>query len=253
MPPFSTTHRLSTLPGVRHGFFGRQGGTSTGLYDSLNLGQGSGDSARSIIANRKLVRDAMQADYLISCYQIHSADVIEITEPLEHRPEADAMICRVPGLALCILTADCVPVLFADTEAGIIGAAHAGWKGAIGGVCPTTIAAMEKAGADRSNIVASIGPAIQQESYEVGEEFQARFAEDDAENTRFFLPGAPGKFQFDLTGYVRTQLLAEGLGAVEQLDHDTCAMEETYFSNRRRNHRGDPDYGRNGSVIVLGD
>jgi len=248
-----TTHHLSTLPNVAHGFFGRRGGVSTGLYDSLNIGAGSGDDARAIRTNRERLCGAIGAQQLLSCFQIHSAKVVHVTEPWTTRPQADAMVTNRPEIALCILTADCVPIFFADASAGIIGAAHAGWKGAIGGVAQATIEAMEALGAERANITAAIGPAIQQGSYEVGAEFRDTFLADDPANSRFFEAAQEPnqKSHFDLTGYVQRALLAEGIGAVDNLGHDTCAMEETYFSNRRRNHRGEPDYGRNGSVIML--
>lgn len=250
--PVTTTHHLSTLPGIAHGFFGRRGGVSTGLYASLNIGEGSGDEARAIRANREAICKSIGAKHLLSCFQVHSAKVIEVTEPWKTRPQADAMVTATPGLGLCILTADCVPVLFADAEAGVIGAAHAGWKGAIAGVTTATIEAMEKLGAERARITAAIGPAIQQASYEVGPEFRDTFRAADPGNDRFFTPPTDaGKSQFDLTGYVKASLLSEGLGAIDNLGHDTCAMEAEYFSNRRRNLRGEPDYGRNGSAILL--
>ncbi len=255
-----TTHHLSTLPGIAHGFFGRRGGVSTGLYDSLNIGAGSGDDARAIRTNRERLSNAIGARHLLSCFQIHSSKVVRVTKPWTTRPQADGMVTDQPGIALCILTADCVPILFADASAGVIGAAHAGWKGAIGGVAEATIEAMEALGAERSNITAAIGPAIQQASYEVGAEFRETFVNADQANAKFFTcdpsqseaaRGSNQKPHFDLTGYVQRALLAEGIGAVDNLGHDTCAMEEAYFSNRRRNHRGEPDYGRNGSVIML--
>ncbi len=251
MPPLAEAHNLSTIEGVRHGFFGRQGGTSTGIYESLNLGQGSGDSDRAIVANRKLVKDAVSADHLLSCYQVHSARAVHVFEPFEERPEADAMVTDSPGLGLCVLSADCVPVLFADPVRKVIGAAHAGWKGALGGVCEATLEAMIKIGAKREQIVAAIGPAIQQDSYEVGPEFRDRFNDKDRGYDRFFRPGEGDRYHFDITGFVQSTLLGEGIAAVDNLGHDTCAMEETYFSNRRRNHKQEPDYGRNGSVIVI--
>ncbi len=251
MPDFSVSKALSGANDVSHGFFGRQGGTSTGLYDSLNLGQGSGDKARCIIANRKLVRDAIGADHLLSCYQIHSTTVVRVTAPFEERPQADAMVTDRPGLGLCILTADCVPVLFADTKNGVIGAAHAGWKGALGGICEATIAEMETLGATRETIVAGIGPAIQQKSYEVGPEFRDRFNGTCRSNDRFFRPGAGDRYHFDITGFVQSVLEREGLTRVDNLGLDTCELEHEYFSNRRRNLRGEADYGRNGSVIIL--
>ena len=252
-PPFATTPQLSALSGIRHGFFGRKGGVSTGLYESLNIGQGSDDDVQAIRDNRDLVRDAVAAEKLLSCFQVHSAKVVTVTEPWRTRPQADAMVTTVPGLALCVLSADCVPILLADEETKVIGAAHAGWKGALGGVCEATIAQMEALGAERHSIVAGIGPAIQQASYEVGPEFRDTFVGEYEWTDRLFKAGREDRSHFDLTGYVETVLRREGLNAVDNLGHDTCAMEDDYFSNRRRNHRGENDYGRNGSVIVLGD
>jgi len=242
---------MSTLDGITHGFFGRQGGVSSGLYDSLNIGEGSNDKAEDLAANRAIIRKTMGADHLLSCYQIHSPTVIKVTQPWTERPQADAMVTQRAGIALCILTADCVPVLFADPVAKVIGAAHAGWRGAFEGVCEATLKAMEALGADRDNITAAIGPAIQQASYEVGPEFRDTWVGAHEWTDRLFKAGEGEKSYFDLTGYVRTTLLSEGVAAIDNLGHDTCAMENTYFSNRRRNHRGEADYGRNGSVIML--
>ncbi|MEM7637804.1 MAG: peptidoglycan editing factor PgeF, partial [Pseudomonadota bacterium] len=186
-----------------------------------------------------------------SCFQVHSAKVVEVTEPWRTRPQADGMVTKVPGLALCILSADCVPVLFADSEAKVIGAAHAGWKGAIAGICEATLSAMEGLGADRSRIHAAIGPAIQQPSYEVGPEFRDTFVGEQEWTDRLFQAGREDRSHFDLIGFVRAVLKREGIGAIDNIGHDTCAMEDDYFSNRRRNHRGETDYGRNGSVIML--
>ncbi|MEL6861911.1 MAG: peptidoglycan editing factor PgeF [Pseudomonadota bacterium] len=252
-PPFALAENLSDLEGMKHGFFGRQGGVSTGLYESLNIGQGSDDEAQNIRDNRALIRDALGAEKLLSCFQVHSAKVVTVTEPWHTRPQADAMVTKAPGLALCVLSADCVPVLFADPDNKVIGAAHAGWKGAIAGVCEATMSAMEELGADRENIHAAIGPAIQQESYEVGPEFRDTFVGEHEWTDRLFKAGRDDRSHFDLTGYVQTVLQREGVKTVSNLGHDTCSMEETYFSNRRRNHRGEADYGRNGSVIVLTD
>lgn len=242
---------MSTLDGIAHGFFGRRGGVSNGLYDSLNIGEGSNDRAEDIAANRAIIRKTMGADHLLYCYQIHSPTVVTVTQPWTERPQADAMVTREPRIALCILTADCVPVLFADPIARVIGAAHAGWRGAFEGVCEATIEAMEALGADRDNITAAIGPAIQQASYEVGPEFRDTWVGAHQWTDRLFKAGEGEKSYFDLTGYVRTTLLSEGVAAIDNLGHDTCAMEDTYFSNRRRNHHGEADYGRNGSVIML--
>jgi YfiH family protein len=250
-PPKTLAHHLSTLPGVTHGFFGRKGGVSTGLYESLNIGEGSGDDAQAIRDNRELIRDAIDAEHLLSCFQIHSAKVVTVAEPWKTRPQADAMVTDKPGIALCILTADCVPILFADPTAKVIGAAHAGWKGALGGVAEATIEAMEEMGADRSNITAAIGPAIQQASYEVGPEFRDTWVGTYEWTDRLFKAGESDHSYFDLTGYIQAILLREGISAIDNLGHDTCAMEDDYFSNRRRNHHGEPDYGRNGSVIML--
>ena len=250
-PPSTLGHRFSTLAGITHGFFGRKGGVSTGLYDSLNIGEGSDDAPEAITQNRDLIRQAIGADHLLSCYQIHSPTVITVTEPWDERPEADAMVTTKPGLALCILTADCVPILFADPDAKVIGAAHAGWKGTLAGVAEATIDAMEALGADRSNITAAIGPAIQQASYEVGPEFRDTWVGTHEWTDRLFKAGQNNHAYFDLTGYIRATLLREGISGIDNVGHDTCAIEDTYFSNRRRNHRGEPDYGRNGSVIML--
>ena len=251
MPPHAHAKCLSGIDDIRHGFFGRKGGVSTGLYESLNIGQGSDDDVQSIRDNRDLIRDAVGADKLLSCFQVHSAKAVTVTEPWHSRPQADAMVTKAPGLALCILSADCVPVLFADVEAQVIGAAHAGWKGAIAGVCEATLEAMEALGADRARTVSAIGPAIQQASYEVGPEFRDTFVGEYEWTDRLFIAGRDDRSHFDLVGYVETVLKREGVGTVENLGHDTCAMEEDYFSNRRRNQRGEADYGRNGSVIVL--
>lgn len=243
--------QLSTLQGVKHGFFGRKGGVSTGLYESLNIGQGSDDDVQAIRDNRDRIRDALGAEKLLSCFQVHSAKAITVTEPWRTRPQADGMVTKVPGLALCVLSADCVPILFADAEAGIIGAAHAGWKGAIGGICEATLQAMDEIGALRDRVVAAIGPAIQQASYEVGPEFRDTFVGEQEWTDRLFKAGRDDRSHFDLVGFVHAVLQREGVGTIDNLGHDTCAMEEDYFSNRRRNHRGEPDYGRNGSVIML--
>jgi len=250
-PPRAQAQNLTGLEQIRHGFFGRKGGVSTGIYESLNIGQGSEDEAQAIRDNRALIRETMQAEKLLSCFQVHSAKVVTVTEPWRTRPQADAMVTTEPGLALCILSADCVPILFADQDAGVIGAAHAGWKGALAGVGEATIEAMEALGAARENIRAAIGPAIQQASYEVGPEFRDTFVGEHEWTDRLFKAGRDDRSHFDLTGFVQTMLSREGVGSVENLGHDTCAMEADYFSNRRRNHRGETDYGRNGSVIVL--
>ncbi|KCZ87416.1 peptidoglycan editing factor PgeF [Hyphomonas jannaschiana] len=251
-PPFETAPGLSGLKGIRHGFFGRKGGVSTGLYASLNAGPGSNDDAAAVAKNRDIIRQAMGADALLSCHQIHSADVVHVTEAWDtDRPQADAMVTTLPGLALCILTADCTPVLFADAEAGVIGAAHAGWKGALGGVLEATVASMTELGARPGHIHAAIGPTIGQASYEVGPEFRDIFLDASPASEYLFVPGKGDRFHFDLPAYCQASLTAMDIGHVADLGLDTCALEDGYFSNRRRNHRGEPDYGRNASVIVL--
>ncbi|MEL6857286.1 MAG: peptidoglycan editing factor PgeF [Pseudomonadota bacterium] len=250
-PPFAQGHKLATLTGVQHGFFGRQGGVSSGIYASLNIGQGSDDDAQNIRDNRDRIRRAMGADKLLSCFQVHSAKVVTVTEPWRTRPQADAMVTKVPGLALCVLSADCVPVLFADTDAGVVGAAHAGWKGALAGVCEATLDAMEAQGASRGAVQVAIGPAIQQPSYEVGPEFRDTFVGEQEWTDRLFRAGRDDRSHFDLTGFVEETLRQAGVRDIDNLGHDTCAMADTYFSNRRRTHAGEADYGRNGSVILL--
>ncbi|WP_321490752.1 peptidoglycan editing factor PgeF [uncultured Hyphomonas sp.] len=251
-PPFETAPGLAGLKGVRHGFFGRKGGVSTGLYASLNAGAGSDDDAAAVARNREIIRAAMGADALLSCHQIHSADVVHVTEAWDaDRPQADAMVTSLPGLALCILTADCTPVLFADAEAGVIGAAHAGWKGALGGVLESTVASMTELGAEPARIRAAIGPTIGQASYEVGPEFRDTFLEASPASEHLFVQGQGDRYHFDLPAYCHASLAAMDIGHIADLGLDTCALEDGYFSNRRRNHRGEPDYGRNASVIVL--
>ncbi len=250
-PPFETAPGLLHGTGLRHGFFGRRGGVSTGLYESLNTGEGSDDRPEAVAENRTRVARALGAKWLLSCYQIHSADVVTLSGPWNVRPPADAMVTDRPGLGLCILSADCTPVLLADDNAGIIGAAHAGWKGALAGILPATIAAMVRLGARREAIVAAIGPAIRQASYEVGPDFRAAFLAREAASDDLFAPGRGDRLQFDLAGFCARQLAREGLARIDDIGHDTCAMDHAYFSNRRRNLRGEADYGRNASAIVL--
>jgi polyphenol oxidase len=253
-----TTPVLDDLAGVRHGFFGREGGVSGGLYGSLNCGFGSGDIAENVAENRARVAAALGlgADRLVSCYQVHSPTVVAVDRPWprEENPKADAMVTRQRGLALGILTADCAPVLFADSRAGVIGAAHAGWRGAVSGVVEATLAAMETLGAERSRVRAAIGPCIAQPSYEVGPEFPAPFLAEDAANGRFFL-SAPrdGHFLFDLGGYVEEKLRAAGIAAIDRSRADTAREEDRFFSYRRTCLKGEKDYGREISVIALAD
>lgn len=245
--------RSRLLDGVAHGFLGRKGGVSTGMTAGLNVGTGSADDPAAIAENRRLAGDAvLPGARLATVYQVHSADcVMAEAWDLPDRPRADALVTDRPGLLLGILTADCAPVLLADADAGIVGAAHAGWKGAIGGVTDATVSAMEKLGARRDRIAAAIGPCIARTSYEVDEDFARRFEAADPANERFFASGRPGHFQFDLEAYVAARLAAAGVTRIETLGLDTYADEARFFSFRRATHRGEPDYGRQISLIGL--
>jgi YfiH family protein len=249
-PPFVTAHALAGLP---HGFFGREGGVSTGAMASLNCGWGSGDDLSLITENRRRAADALvPGARIVSPHQIHSAEVVVAGDwPDDDRPHADAVVTDRPGILLGILTADCAPVLFADKEAGIIAAAHAGWKGALAGVTDATLSAMEKLGADRSRIAAAIGPCIARASYEVDHAFAERFLDADPENDRFFAEGPRGKPHFDLESYVLHRLAAAGLTRIEALGADTYAADPRYYSYRRSTHRSEPSYGRQLSLIGL--
>jgi YfiH family protein len=249
-PPFAAAHSLA---GVPHGFFGREGGVSAEAMASLNCGWGSGDDLALIVENRRRAADALlPGTRIVSPHQIHSADVVEAGDwPDDARAPADAVVTNRPGLLLGILTADCAPVLFADREAAVIGAAHAGWKGALGGVTDATIAAMEKLGADRSRIAAAVGPCIARASYEVDVAFAERFLDADPENDRFFIEGPVGKPHFDLESYVLNRLAAAGLTRIEALGLDTYALEGRFYSYRRSTHRAEPSYGRQISLIGL--
>lgn len=251
-----TTGPLNDLPGVRHAFFTRRGGVSEGIYDSLNCGFGSRDDADCVATNRLRAMEKIEiADTrLVTVHQHHSAEVarVEIPWPAEESPKADALVTTCPEIALGILTADCAPVLLADAEAGVIGAAHAGWKGALGGVLGNTVAAMVELGARAERIIAGVGPCIAQRSYEVGPEFPGRFLEQDPENEIFFMDnGKTGKAHFDLKGYVARRLVAAGVRHVEVLPCDTCAEETLFFSHRRSVKSGEGDYGRGLSAIYL--
>jgi len=246
--------RAEALYGVKHGFLGRRGGVSTGVHAGLNVGTGSDDEADAIAANRLLAVEAVAPDAsLVTVYQVHSADVVTVVAPIdfEERPRADAMVTSTPGLALGILTADCAPVLLADADSGVVGAAHAGWKGAFAGVCEATVDAMVALGADRARIAAAIGPCIARASYEVDDGFLARFAKADPASERFFGGGRPGHHQFDLEGYVASRLAAAGVARIEALGLDTYADEARFFSYRRATHRGESSYGRQISLIAL--
>jgi YfiH family protein len=242
------------LQGVRHGFLGRGGGVSEGICTGLNVGWGSGDDRDSIRENRRRAVDSVAPGAaLVTLHQVHSPDALYVTEPWpdEARPRADAMVTDRPGLVLGILTADCAPVLLADRDAGVVAAAHAGWKGALGGVIEATVTEMERRGAARGRIVAAAGPCIARKSYEVGEAFLRRFAETDPEHERFFSLGREGHHQFDLEGFVLARLAAAGLTRIEALGEDTYSQPERFFSYRRATHRGEPDYGRQISLIAL--
>ena len=241
------------LAPLRHGFFTRKGGASSGVFDGLNCGLGSSDQADVVKINRARVAEAMQVapDHLVTVHQIHSADVQVIDGPLQNNPKADAMVTSTPGTALAILTADCQPVLFADQQAGVIGAAHAGWRGALDGVLEATLDAMETLGAERGNIRAVIGPSISQAAYEVGPEFIEEFLDNDSANSRFFANGDGDRYQFDLTGYGLHRLRSAGVGQAEWTRHCTYSDPDRFFSYRRATHAGEADYGRLISAIRL--
>lgn len=247
-------NRATALAGVAHGFLGRRGGVSTGLHDGLNVGTGSADEAAAITENRRRATAAvLPAATLVTLYQVHSAECVTVCAPFDHalRPHADALVTDRPGLALGVLTADCAPVLLADREAGVVGAAHAGWKGALAGVTDTTILAMEALGARRDRIAAAVGPCIARTSYEVDLAFRHRFEQADAQNERFFADGRAGHAQFDLEAYVAHRLAAAGLTRIETLGLDTYADPARFFSYRRATHRGEPDYGRQIAIIGI--
>ncbi|MDU8942993.1 peptidoglycan editing factor PgeF [Ovoidimarina sediminis] len=242
------------LKGIRHGFFTRKGGASSGVFDGLNCGPGSSDQKEMVEINRARVAQAMDVgpDALLTVHQVHSPDVIEVDGPVgTPRPKADALVTATPGLALAVLTADCQPVLFADPDAGVVGAAHAGWKGALEGVLEATIDAMEGLGAKRGRICAVIGPAISQRAYEVGPEFMDRFLDTDPATARFFAGGDGDRVQFDLPAYGLARLRAAGIGEAEWTRHCTYSDPARFFSYRRSVHRKEADYGRLISVIRL--
>jgi YfiH family protein len=249
---------LSALGGIRHAFFTRDGGVSDGIYASLNGGVGSDDAPAQVAENRARMAAALGVapDCLLTAHQIHSPDVVTIERPWApaERPRADAIVTRTSGLAIGVTTADCGPVLLADAAAGVIGAAHAGWRGAATGVLEATIAAMERCGADRARMVAALGPMIRQPNYEVGPEFVTRFTADDGANERFFRP-SPRKDHalFDLPGYIAARLAGAGVRKVEDLGHCTYADAARFFSYRRSTHRAEKDYGRHINAIALGN
>jgi YfiH family protein len=246
--------RAVSLGEFPHGFLGRRGGVSTGELAGLNVGYGSHDDREAIAGNRRLAVAALLPEAeLATVHQIHSAEALHVQRawPQDQRPRADAMVTDTPNLLLGILTADCAPVLFADHRAVVVGAAHAGWRGALAGVTDATIAAMERLGARRENIHAAVGPCIGQPSYEVDEAFRARFLDHDPDNARFFVPGDAGKPHFDLEAYVVHRLLAVGIDEVEALNLDTYSDAGRFYSYRRSTHRGEADYGRQLSAIAI--
>lgn len=247
------TWTSTALGDVPHGFLGRAGGVSTGIYAGLNVGLGSDDDRAAILENRRRAGEAvLPGAALVTLHQVHSADVVTVDAPIPDntRPPADALVTAMPGLLLGILTADCVPVLFADRQAGVVGAAHAGWKGAIAGVTDRTLDAMEALGARRQRIGCAIGPCIARSSYEVDAAFVQRFLDADPGNERFFADGGrPGHAQFDIEAYVAARLAAAGVQRIEMLGQDTYAQPDRFFSYRRSCHKGEPGYGRQISLI----
>jgi YfiH family protein len=246
--------RAVSLGQLPHGFLGRRGGISVGECAGLNVGFGSHDDPEAIAGNRRLAVAALlpEAD-LATVHQVHSADVVVTDQswPQGERPRADAMVTDRPNLLLGILTADCAPVLFADHRAVVVGAAHAGWRGALAGVTDATIEAMERLGSRRENIHAAVGPCIAQPSYEVDDDFRARFIHSDADNARFFADGSSGKPRFDLEAYVVHRLIAAGIDEIEALNLDTYSDADRFFSYRRSTHRHEADYGRQLSAIAI--
>ena len=241
---------------VRHAFFTRQGGVSEGVFASLNCGFGSRDDRASVARNRELAAErlGLESDRLVTCHQIHGTDVVTVTSPWAYAdsPRADAMVCRTPGIALGVLAADCAPILLVDPAAGVIGAAHGGWRGALAGVAEATVGAMTRLGARPEHIRAVVGPCIAQPSYEVGPEFRDAFIAVSPENAGFFrIAARDGHFRFDLPGFLLHRLGKLGLAAVEHTGHDTAAEEDLFFSYRRACLRGERDYGRGLAAIAL--
>lgn len=244
------------VPGITHGFFTREGGFSSGIFAALNCGLGSGDDKDTVRQNRGLVAQAMGIgpECLLTAYQVHSADAMVVSGPwaTEERPRVDALVTNQPGLAVGVLTADCGPLLFADMEARVVAAAHAGWKGALSGITARTLEAMEGLGATRRNVTAIIGPMISKAAYEVGPEFPDRFTDAAPANARYFTASTrPGHSMFDLPAYLEDRLRDEGAGAVVNLSLCTFSDERRFFSYRRTTHRGEKDYGRLISAIAL--
>ncbi|WP_146344194.1 peptidoglycan editing factor PgeF [Falsiphaeobacter marinintestinus] len=241
------------LTPVRHGFFTRKGGASSGVFSGLNCGSGSSDQSAAVEINRQRVAEAMDVEKsaLVGVHQVHSADVVTVTQATSERPKADALVTSTPGIALSILTADCQPVLFADHDAQVIGAAHAGWRGALDGVLEATVDAMEALGADRANVVAVIGPSISQRAYEVGPEFFETFMMEDPDYARFFAGGEGDRMQFDLPAFGLHRLRSTGVGIADWNRHCTYFDEDRFYSYRRSTHAREADYGRLISAIRL--
>lgn len=251
-PPRLTASNL-ILPGIEHGFFGRDGGVSTGIYAGLNCGLGSNDKRARVLENRARVAKALGATSIVTLYQAHTPTALVIEEPIDpsELPKADAVVTATPGLAVAALAADCAPVLLADPEARVVAAAHAGWRGAVAGIVEATLGAMQAIGAERSRIRAAVGPCISQAAYEVGPDFEAEVLALDAGNSRFFgIPAGKTRAHFDLAGYVASRLAKAGVTLVE-LRSPCTAGSESYFSYRRSQARGEPDYGRQISAIVV--
>ncbi len=245
-------------PGIRHAFFTREGGASGGLFESLNCGFGSGDAVETVARNRAIAMERLgfSPDCLVTCYQTHSTTVVNVEQhwPRDAAPRADGLVTRGSGIALGILTADCVPILFVDAVARVIGAAHGGWRGALGGIVEATLDRMEALGAKRARIRAGIGPCIAEGSYEVGAEFPQQFLANDQASAAYFAPGLrTGHFMFDLPGYIERRLARAGVATIERSGHDTVAEETQFFSYRRACLRGEPVYGRALSAIALRD
>jgi polyphenol oxidase len=246
---------LSAIPGLRHAFFSRDGGVSEGIYAGLNGGIGSSDDPANVAENRRRMAEQMgvTSEHFLTLFQVHSPDVVVTSAPwtTPSRPRADALVTRTEGLAIGVTAADCGPILLVDPRARVIGAAHAGWKGALTGIIESTVDAMERLGAERAGIVAAIGPLIRQHSYEVGNEFIERFVEADAENALFFIPAArEGHAMFDLAGFIRMRLENAGVLMIDDIGVDTYS-DERFYSYRRSVHRKEPDYGRHVHAIVL--
>ena len=254
-PSILTSPLLAAVPGLRHAFFTRQGGVSTGVYDSLNVGRGSRDAPADVLENRRRAAAVFgrPLEALNTCYQIHSAEVVAASAPFgDDSPQADGVATRTPGLVCGALAADCAPVLIADSEAGVIAAVHAGWRGALGGVIAAAVDAMTALGASPARMVAAVGPCIGPASYEVGEEFWSAFVAVSPDYGRFFRTGdTRGKFRFDLPAFALSRLDRAGIAACEWIGHDTYAAPALFFSNRRAFHQGEDDYGRLLSAIML--